>query len=129
MTPGTLNLTVRRGDTYTQVLTITNPAASDPTGQTPGTPVDLTGCVAEMQIVATYNTAPTYSLSSKAPTANGGTIVLGGTAGTVTITIPPADTNMLNQGRYDLRIEFPNGSIFTFVAGTVFVQPGVTTWT
>jgi hypothetical protein len=129
MNPGTLNLTVRQGDTFTQVLTISNADASDPTGRTPGTPVDLTGCVAEMRIAAAYNVAPAYSLSSAAATPNGGTITLGATAGTVTISIPPADTLSLNNGRYDLKIKFPDGSISTFVAGSVFVEAEVTVWT
>jgi hypothetical protein len=129
MQPGTLNLTVRQGDTFTQVLTIANAATSDPTGRTPGTPVDLTGCEAEMTIVATYNTAPSYSLNSLTATTNGGMITLGGAAGTVTITIPPADSAALNNGSYDLKIKFTDGSISTFVAGGVFFERGVTQWT
>ena len=128
MQPGTLNLTIRQGDTFTQVLTIANAATSDPTGRTPGTPVDLTGCEAEMRIIATYNTAPVYSLSSLTETTNGGLIALGGTAGTVTITIPPADSSSLNNGNYDLKIKFTDGSISTFVAGSVFFERGVTQW-
>jgi hypothetical protein len=129
MTPGTLNLTVRQGDTFSQVLTIFNTDSSDPTGRTPGTPIDLTGCVAEMRIAAAYNVAPAYSLSSATATPNGGSIVLGAAAGTVTISIPPADTLALNNGRYDLKIKFPDGSIMTFVAGSVFVETEVTVWT
>lgn len=128
MTPGQLNLYIRAGDTYTQVLTICDAAASDPTGRTPGTPVDLTGCMAEMQIVSTYGISPRYSLSSVSATENGGIITLGGTAGTVTITIPPSDTLTINTGVYDLKIKFPDGSVHTFVGGTIFRQQEITTW-
>lgn len=129
MTPGTLNLAVRQGDTCQVSLTICDPAASDPTGKTPGTPVDLTGCSAEMQIVSAYNTAPVYSLSSTKATANGGTITLGDAAGTAVILIPPADTLTLATGKYDLKIKFPDGTISTFVEGSVTVSAEVTRWT
>jgi hypothetical protein len=129
MNPGTYNINIRQGDTCAEVIIITNPDPSDCSGHTPGTRVDLTGCVAEMQIVALYNTAPVYSLSSTAPTPNGGIILLGGTAGTVTIKIPATDTVNLNNGQYDLKIKFPDDTILTFVAGSIFVEQEVTTWT
>jgi hypothetical protein len=127
MNPGTLNLTIRSGDTFRQTLTITNPSESDPT--VPGTAIDLTGCVAEMDIVSTYDIAPVYSLSSTTPTANGGSITLGGAAGTVAISIPPEDTSLLANGAYDFRVKFTDGSIQTFIAGSVFIEEGVTAWT
>lgn len=128
MTPGTLNLSVRQGDTFARILTIFNADPADASGQTPGTPVDLTGCVAEMQIVPSFNAARPYSLSSVAATANGGTIILGGAAGTVAIDIPAADTLTLNSGEYDLKLKFPNGDIMTFVEGGVTVDQEVTVW-
>ena len=121
MLPGTLNLTLRSGDTFTFVLTCQNPT-------TPPTPIDLTGCVAEMQIVSAYNVAPVYALTSVAPTANGGTITLGGVAGTISISIPPADTLGLADGKYDLKVKFADGSIQTLVTGSVFVEREVTVW-
>ena len=125
MLPGTLNLTLRTGDTFSFVLTCQNPATG---GSGSNTPIDLTGCAAEMQIVSTYNIAPVYSLSSVTPTANGGTIVLGGTAGTISISIPPDDTLGLAAGKYDLKVKFADGSIQTIVTGGVFVEREVTVW-
>jgi hypothetical protein len=126
MTPGLLNLSIRSGDTYLQTLTISSASEADPT--TPGSAIDLTGCMAEMDIVSTYDVAPVYSLSSAAPTGNGGSITLGGVDGTITISIPPADTMTLSQGQYDLKVRFADGSILTFVAGNVFVTDEVTKW-
>jgi len=126
MNPGLLNLSIRSGDTYTQLLTVCNPGSS---ANTPGTPVDLTGCVAELQIVSTYSVAPVYALSSVTPTTHGGTITLGGTAGTITISIPPADTLQLANGQYDLKIKFSDNSIQTLITGSVFVEQEVTAWT
>lgn len=127
MTPGLLNLTVRSGDTYAQTLTLSSASESDPT--VPGTAIDLTGCVAEMDIVSTYDVAPVYSLSSATPTANGGSITLGGEAGTVTISIPSDDTLLLADGKYGLKIKFADDSIHTIVAGSVFVEAEITEWT
>lgn len=126
MNPGLLNLSIRSGDTYSQLLTIYNPGSSP---NTPGTPVDLTGCVAEMKIVSAYNVAPVYALSSVAPTAHGGTITLGGSAGTIIISITPADTLGLANGQYDLKIKFSDNSIQTLVTGSVFVEQEVAAWT
>lgn len=105
MNPGILNLYIRSGDTYSQIFTFNSADPSDLTGQTPGTPIDLTGCVAELQIVAQYNVAPVYSIKSDASTASGGSLTLGGTAGTVMLTIPPADTELLANGQYELKIK------------------------
>jgi hypothetical protein len=129
MTPGLLNLSIRQGDTFTQLLTIANADPSDPSGHTPGTPVDLTGCAAEMKIVAAYDVVAAYSLNSSSATANGGTLILGGENGTVAISIPAADTLNLANGRYDLKIRFADGSIHTFIAGSVLIEAEVTEWT
>ena len=119
MESGLLNLYIRSGDTYARSFTF---AAGD------STPIDLTGCVAELQIVALYNVAEPYLLASEAATANGGTIILGDTAGTVNITIPPADTLLLANGQWELRIKFADDSVMTFLSGFVFIESEVATW-
>ncbi len=125
MIPGQLNLVVQQGDTYTMQLTWTNP----PTGtQTTGTPVDLTGCTANMQVRQNYGEPVILALSSSQLTTNGSGLSLGGTAGTITINITPADTQTLQSGLYDIEVEFPNGSIQTPVGGSLTVNPGVTVW-
>lgn len=115
----TLNLYIRSGDTYARLFTF---AAGD------STPIDLTGCTAELQIVALYNVAEPYLLTSEAPTANGGTITLGGTAGTVNITVPPDDTLLLANGQWELKIKFTDDSAMTFLSGSVFVEQEVAAW-
>jgi hypothetical protein len=119
MEAGFLNLYIRSGDTYARSFTF---AAGD------STPIDLSGCVAELQIVAMYNVAEPYLLTSEAATANGGTITLGGTAGTVSITIPPEDTLPLANGQWELKIEFADESAMTFLYGSVFMEREVATW-
>lgn len=119
MESGLLNLYIRSGDTYARSFTF---AAGD------STPIDLSGCVAELQIVALYNVAEPYLLSSEAPTSNGGTITLGGTAGTVNITVPPADTLLLANGQWQLQIKFADDSVMTFLSGSVFVEREVAAW-
>jgi hypothetical protein len=128
MNPGTLNLYIRSGDTYSQILTLSSADPSDPTGHTSGTPIDLTGCIAELQIVAQYNVAPIYSLKSGVPTDNGGSLTLGASAGTVSLSIPPADTLLLANGQYDLKIKFADDSVMTFLEGSVFIEREVTVW-
>ena len=81
-----------------------------------------------MQIRLNYKMPPMLSLSSSQLTANGSGITLGGTAGTIAISITPADTQTLGNGLYDLEIEFTDGSIQTPVAGTVVVNQEITVW-
>lgn len=119
MESGLLNLYIRSGDTYARSFTF---AAGD------STPIDLTGCAAELQIVALYNVADPYLLTSDAPTANGGTITLGGTEGIMNITIPPDDTSLLANGQWELRIKFADNSVMTFLSGSVFVEREVAAW-
>jgi hypothetical protein len=119
MESGLLNLYIRSGDTYARSFTFADGNS---------TPIDLTGCMAELQIVALYNVVEPSLLTSEAPTANGGTITLGGTAGTVNITIPPDDTLLLANGQWELRIKFADDSVMTFLSGAVFVENEVSTW-
>lgn len=73
------DLQVNQGETFTKVFTYKNPD---------GSLIDLTGYSARMQVRTNYE-APTFLL--ELTTANGG-IVIGGTAGTITINITPAQT-------------------------------------
>jgi hypothetical protein len=87
-------------------------------------PVDLTGYTAAMMIRQNINDPnPVISLSSP---SNG--IVLGGTAGTITITISPSMTSPLNPGMYvyDLKIIDSNGNPQRLLQGPVTVSAAVT---
>lgn len=123
MIPGKYDLYVRSGDSVRQVFTVSNPGDNY---RTPGSPIDLTGCEAEMSIVPTAGSS--YNLKTTTVTTNGGTITLGGTAGTITLYIPPADTLTLREGNYDLRLKYPSGDIDTLLEGTVTISPAVTVW-
>ncbi|MHB8890307.1 MAG: hypothetical protein ACYC46_15960 [Acidobacteriaceae bacterium] len=124
MIPGQLNLQVQAGNTFQSVLTW----STTPVGSTTSTPVDLTGCTANMQVRQNYGDPVLLALSSSVLTTNGSGITLGGTAGTITITITPLDAAALVSGIYDLEIQFSDGSIQTPVAGSVIVSPEVTVW-
>lgn len=87
-------------------------------------PVDLTGCTARMDIRAKLtDTAKLLSLT----TANG-RIVLGGTAGTITLLLTAEETAALTwlAGVYDLEVEFGTGTVVRLLQGTVTVSREVT---
>lgn len=89
------------------------------------TPVDLTGCSARMMIrVSDTDTTPIVSLTTT-PNAQG-SIVLGGTAGTIAVTINKAvftQATPLTSGKYrwSLFIDFPNGTSTPVLEGNVYV--------
>ncbi len=96
---------------------------------TPGTPIDLTGASAQFFVRSlTKPTIPQLTISSPEPTANGSNLALGGTAGTLQLTIASADTDTLQTGAYDLRIRFPNGTTQTYLTGAFTVTGEVEPW-
>lgn len=110
------NITIIQGATLRDVTTW---KAGDP-----ALPVDLTGCTARMQVRARVeDPIPLLDLT----TANGG-IILGGTAGTVTVYLSATATAAIQwkAGVYDLEIEFGNGDVRRLMAGSVSVSPNVT---
>ncbi len=98
MSAGVYNLYVEQGSTYTRVFKWTTGG----TGCNLGTPVDLTGFTSKMQIRSNVSSA---TVLFEASTANGN-IVLGGTLGTITLTIPAADSAAWTfvTGVYDLEL-------------------------
>lgn len=89
-----------------------------------GTPINLTGWSARMQIRHRRTDAiPLVSLMSPS-----GGIVLGGTAGTINITITADDTADLTakSGVYDLELVSPAGEVTRLVQGPVAISPEVT---
>lgn len=123
MTAVTRDLAIEQGATFRLAFTWCQSGGVDGTG-TPiaGTPYDLTGCSARMQIRKSYSTPVLVAIV----TDDG--ITLGGTDGTVTIDISAARTDALNvkTGRYDLEIEFPSGDVYRVLEGAVTVSPNVT---
>jgi hypothetical protein len=111
------NITVDQGATFSLVVTWKNPN---------GTPIDLTGYTARMQARAKYDSPnpPLFSLTST-PAAG---LVLGGVAGTVTITIDAATTAGLVPGQYvyDLEVVSSGGIVTRLIEGRCIVSPEVT---
>lgn len=90
-----------------------------------GAPVDLTGCVARFAICPTSSSRPLVSCS----TADDG-IVLGGAAGTVAVSLTPAQTagqysESWKGARYELRVEYAGGQVYSLLRGLVAMTPAV----
>jgi len=126
--PGTYNITIYQGQTYTQIIVWTAgpglagayPNQTPAVGSTP-IPVDLTGYTATMQIrAAQLLIGPLYYDAS-------GDIILGGTAGTITLSIPSTATEDFNwfNGWYDLFLTSSQGVQTPLLAGTVTIQQAV----
>ena len=119
MIPAQINLEAQQGDTFVYTFTWT----------AGGVAVDLTGCIANMQVRQNYGEPALISLSSSALTPNGSGLTLGGAAGTVEVLITAKDTQTLLSGIYDVEIEMADGvTVNTPVAGSLTVNPGVTVW-
>lgn len=116
MAAAKIKLSIEQGATFTKTVTWK-------TGK-PALPVDLTGCVARMQVREKVDsTAVLLTLTSA-----DGRITLGGAAGTVVLRVDADDTAAITWkgGVYDLEIEFADGTVRRLLAGTVSVSPEVT---
>lgn len=114
-------ITVEQGATWTLELTYTH---------ADGTPVDLTGYTARMQLRRTYDSTPVAELT----TSNGG-ILLGSTNGTVSLHMSAAVTAAIPTATscdgqveylYDLELESPGGVVTRLMQGVATVLPEVT---
>lgn len=134
------DLTVRQGETWSHVYTHRDSA---------GSAIDLTGYSARMAVkrAATDAETPQAYLSTGSD-ADGGTITLGGAAGTVTLAmtaaetsgllsdvditalIPPAKRSLyadkMEEFVYDLEIIDGSGSVTRALEGRFLVRRGVT---
>lgn len=110
--PGYLDLVCYQGATFDYTLT----------WKTAGTPVDLTGYSARMQVRETYT-----SSSAVLSFTNGTGITLGGTAGTILIATNAGTTAGLLAGQYVYDLEMVSGTNVTrLVQGKFTVDPEVT---
>jgi len=110
--PGTYNLTVYQGANFDRTFTVTQS----------GTALNLTGYTSAMQVrEAADSTAYLLSLTS------GSGITLGGTAGTIAVTITSAQSSALSAGSYAYDLELIAGSQITrLLQGSVNVVGNVT---
>jgi methyl-accepting chemotaxis protein len=108
--------THRSGDTWRGVNSIT---ILD--GQTP---INLTGCKIYIQFRSIYNYASpvVLTLSTEDNTIKISNVLTG------IITIPEQIIDIpVGRYRYDLQIDFPNGSSMTYMEGEFEIKPGITT--
>lgn len=114
MIPGSVDITVYQGDTYTLFFRVRN---QNPDG-TPGAYIDLTGYVGLAQIRAKA-TDPDPPLATFAVTLADQVLSRGG----VTLTLTPAQTAPLpvTGGVWDVQLTAPDGSVHTYLAGNVIV--------
>ena len=114
------NMCVDQNATFTRVFTWFNQPCCGTVGSQPA-PVDLTGYTASMQI-RPYPGSGVLLYDASAD------IALGGTAGTVTLTIPAVNTANFTwwTGVYDLLLIDPSGYVTRLLNGSVSVCPGVT---
>lgn len=86
--------------------------------------IDITGYTARMQIRKDFGDAFEIEL-----TTGNGRIVLGGTLGTIQLTIVNADTDALNAGnfKYDLELISSSGIVTRLLEGSLSISENVTT--
>jgi hypothetical protein len=117
---GTYNLCINQGATYTRVFTwLSGTCGCGTVGAAPS-PVNLTGYTAAMDISVFPGATPVYVATPD--------LVLGGAAGTITLTIDATDTEGFTwwKGVYDLLLTDPLGNVTRLLEGSVNVSPGVT---
>lgn len=114
MPAGRFDITVEQGSTFNLQLAYKTPA---------GTPVNLTNFTARMQIRADYCSS---NWVANCTTENGG-IVLGGSAGTIVVSIPATTTEWIEAGQYVYDLELVSGSAVTrLIEGRATVTSEVT---
>jgi hypothetical protein len=114
--PAKLKFTIYQGATFRKRLRWSSKAT--------GTPIDLTGCTARMQVRAEITSA---DILLELTTENGG-ITLGGAAGTIDLYVSDEATGAFtwDGGVWDLEIVHPSGEVTRLCQGSVSVSPEVT---
>ena len=114
MQPGSVDFLMPKGSTFSRTLT----------WKISGSAVNLTDYTARMQARASVTSA---TVVLDLTTANS-KIVLGGTAGTITITVSAADTAAITQQSlaYDLELVSAGGVVTRLIEGQIVLSPEVT---
>lgn len=113
MTAGTYNVTIEQGATFS--LRITYEDSS-------GAAVDLTAYTARMSVRRGPTSAEVVSL-----TTENSRIALGGTEGTVTLSMTAAETAALPAGEYVYDLELVSGgSVTRLLEGRCTIKAGIT---
>lgn len=114
MPAGKQNITVERGATFETVVTWRD---------SNGNPVNITSYTARMQCRRSVEADDTlFSLTDAAG------LTLGGTAGTITVSLTAAETTAIEaaSGVYDLELVSPGGVVTRLLEGAVTFSPEVT---
>ena len=114
--PAKLKLKIIQGATFRKPLEWLAPDKT--------TPIDLTGCMARMQVRSEIESA---TVLLELTTENGG-IVIDGPAGKLTLHLSPPATAAISweSGVWDLEVVHPNGDVTRLVQGSISVSPEVT---
>ena len=114
VSPGILNLTLSQGATWNVSMTYTN---------ADGDPIDLTTYSARMQARTSYEAA-----NAILDLSDGDGIILGGTAGGVTISVSAGTTATIPAAQYvyDLELVSASNEVTRLIEGTLIVTPEVT---
>ena len=111
ITPGSWNLTIYQGGTFTYTITWTDQNNAL---------INLTGYAAELKARSSISdTLPFLDMTS-----SNGQITLGGAAGTVTLTLTASQTAALplGTGVYDLKMTSPSGNQDFLLQGSLTIQ-------
>lgn len=121
-TPAKLKLKIYQGATFSKRLQWSTASPEDPT--VPGTPIDLTGCTARMQI-REEKTASAVLLEL---TTENGRLTITPEEGRVDLLLTDEETTEVTweTGVWDLEIVHPGGEVTRLVEGTVSVSLEVT---
>ena len=112
--PGKYDLFIAKGATFAIVFT----------WNIDGDPVDLTNYTARMQIRSTKESS---AVMSSLTTENGG-ISLGGSAGTISLSLTASATSLLigQSGVYDIELVSGEGVVYRLLEGVVTLSNEVT---
>jgi hypothetical protein len=123
---GQLTLEIEQGASFTHTIIYT---------QRNGQPVDLSGCVAKMQIRETREldgahvaTLASYPIGGGDPTPWFEAITITEEEGKIEINLSAVDTATLTPGAYfyDLLVTFPSTEVRRIIEGAIEIDPGVT---
>ena len=120
MTAAKRNLYIEQGATFALSFVWREGTAAEP-----GDPVDLTGCMARMQVRKNLTGPALVDAYSEGTEPR---ITLGGVDGSVRIVLTDEDTSAVDtrSGIYDLEVVMADGTVCRLLQGNVTVSPEVT---
>ncbi len=113
--PSTTDIIIKQGETFKMTITYS----------ISGTPVNITGFDARMQLRPSYDS---LLLLANLTSEGGGGLTITGAAGKIDVVIPAEKTANITvlEGVYDLEIENPSGEVTRLIGGKFTVSREVT---